>query len=65
MGDESELRLEESFDAAGEGDFKRLDAELSRVWMAGMSPVAVLRQALTHFQRLLLVKADSPIQAAA
>jgi DNA polymerase-3 subunit delta len=59
MGDESELRMDETFDAAGEGDFKRLDISLARLWMVGTSPVAVLRQAMSHFQRLLLVRADA------
>jgi DNA polymerase-3 subunit delta len=58
MGDESELRMDETFDAAGEGDYGRLDISLSRLWAAGTSPVAVLRLAMTHFQRLLLVRAD-------
>jgi DNA polymerase-3 subunit delta len=59
MGDESALRMDEVFDAAGEGAFARLDTALSRSWAAGASPVAVLRQAITHFQRLLLVKAEA------
>jgi DNA polymerase-3 subunit delta len=58
MGDESELRMDETFDAAGEGDFARLDVSLSRLWLAGTSPVGVLRLAMTHFQRLLLVRAE-------
>ncbi len=59
MGDESELRMDETFDAAGEGDYVRLDNSLSRLWAAGTSPVAVLRQAMAHFQRLLLVRVES------
>jgi DNA polymerase III subunit delta len=59
MGDESELRMDETFDAAGEGDYARLDNSLSRLWVAGTSPVAVLRQAMSHFQRLLLVRAET------
>ena len=59
MGDESELRADETFDAAGEGDYAALDRSLSRLWAAGTSPVGVLRQALTHFQKLLLVKAET------
>jgi DNA polymerase-3 subunit delta len=57
MGDESELRLDETFDAAAEGDYTTLDISLSRLWAAGNSPVGVLRQAMTHFQRLLAVRA--------
>ena len=37
MGDESELRVEEACDAAGEGDYARLDATLERLWAAGTS----------------------------
>ena len=59
MGDESELRMDETFDAAGEGDFAALDRAVSRLWAAGNSPVGVLRQALTHFQKVLLVKAET------
>ena len=35
MGDESELRMDETFDAAGEGEYARLDVSLSRLWAAG------------------------------
>ncbi len=59
MGDESELRLDEALDAAGEGDFSRLDKRLSQLWAAGTQPVAVLRQAMGHFQRLMAVRAET------
>ncbi len=59
MGDESELRMDEAFDAAGEGDFSRLDKRLAQLWAAGTQPVAVLRQAMGHFQRLLAVRAET------
>lgn len=59
MGDESELRMEEICDAAGEGDFARLDKALTRLWAAGTSPVAVVRMALGHFQRVLLTRAKA------
>ena len=65
MGDESELRLEETSDAAGEGDYATLDTALARLWQAGTSPVAVLRLAMGHFQRLLLVKSESEAGGAA
>jgi DNA polymerase-3 subunit delta len=52
MGDEAEARTEEACDAAGSGDFARLDLALERLWTADMSPVAVVRGALSHFQRL-------------
>jgi DNA polymerase-3 subunit delta len=59
MGDESELRMDQAFDAAGEGDLVKLDQSLERLWQAGISPVAVLRLAMSHFQRLLQVKSES------
>lgn len=57
LGDESELRMEEMCDAAGEGDYVRLDRQLTRLWASGVSPVGVIRTALGHFQRLLLARA--------
>ena len=55
MGDEAEARAEEASDAAGGGDFARLDLALERLWTADMSAVAVIRGAMGHFQRLALV----------
>lgn len=55
MGDEAEARAEEASDAAASGDFGRLDLALERLWVADMSPVAVVRSAMGHFQRLLQV----------
>jgi DNA polymerase-3 subunit delta len=54
MGDEAEARIEEACDAAGDGDARRLDRALERLWTAGVSPVAILRMAISHFQRLTL-----------
>lgn len=59
IGDESELRMDEICDAAGEADFPRLDSALGRLWEAGASPVAVLRLAMGHFQRVLLVRSEN------
>ena len=59
MGDESELRMEEVCDAAGEGDYVRLDRQLTRLWASGASPVGVIRMALAHFQRVLLARAKA------
>ncbi|MDE1938358.1 MAG: DNA polymerase III subunit delta [Alphaproteobacteria bacterium] len=59
MGDEAEARIEEACDAAGAGDLARLDLALERLWTADVSPVAVLRLAMSHFHRLLLVGAES------
>jgi len=58
MGDEAEARVEEVCDAAGEGDLKRLDLALSRLWAEDMSPIAILRIAMSHFQRLALAKSQ-------
>lgn len=58
MGDESELRMDETFDAAGAGDYARLDDSLCRLWASGTAPVAVLRQAMGHFQRLLQARTE-------
>lgn len=58
LGDEAEVRSEEALDAAGQGDLKRLDLALERLWLAGTSPVAIVRMAMSHFQRLALVRAE-------
>jgi DNA polymerase III subunit delta len=59
MGDEAEARIDEVCDAAGEGDLKRLDLALTRLMAEDMSPIAILRVAMGHFQRLSLAKAGS------
>jgi DNA polymerase-3 subunit delta len=68
LGDEAEARVEEALDAAGVGDGARLDLALERLWAAGISPVQVLRQAMSHFQRVLLVgvqrRRGEPLEAA-
>ena len=56
MGDEAEARAEEACDAAGEGNLQKLDLALSRLWADDMSPIAVLRLAMAHFQKLALTK---------
>lgn len=58
IGDEAEIRIDEAIDAAASGDQPRLDLALERLWSADISPIAVVRQALGHFQRLLQVKAE-------
>jgi DNA polymerase III subunit delta len=52
IGDQSEARIEEVCDAAGEGKPAHLDRALERLWAAGVSPVTVLRLGIGHFQRL-------------
>jgi DNA polymerase-3 subunit delta len=64
MGDEAEARSEEACDAAGEGDWATLDRALERLWADNTSPVAVLRIAMAHFQRLQLAKATRDVEAA-
>ena len=58
MGDEAEARTEEVCDAAGLGDLAKLDRALERLWVEDMSPVAIIRTAMSHFQKLALVKAN-------
>jgi DNA polymerase-3 subunit delta len=58
LGDEAEVRSEEALDAAGQGDLRRLDLALERLWVSGMSPVAIVRMALSHFQRLAVAKSE-------
>src|SRR6185295_2461577 len=41
-----------------QGDLKRLDLALERLWLAATSPVAIVRMAMSHFQRLALAKAE-------
>jgi DNA polymerase-3 subunit delta len=56
MGDEAEARAEEASDAAGTGDFARLDLALERLWTADASVAQILRGAMGHFQRLASVR---------
>jgi DNA polymerase-3 subunit delta len=56
MGDEGEARIDEVCDAAGTGDLPKLDLALERLWIADTSPVAVIRLALSHFQRVAVLK---------
>jgi DNA polymerase-3 subunit delta len=56
MGDEAEARSESACDAAGVGDFAGLDRELERLWTADAAPAQIIRGAMGHFQRLLLVR---------
>ncbi|MEI9996171.1 MAG: DNA polymerase III subunit delta [Rhizomicrobium sp.] len=58
LGDEAEVRAEEALDAAGQGDLRKLDLAMERLWVSGTSPVAIVRMALGHFQRLALVKSE-------
>ena len=68
MGDEAEARTEEVSDAAGSGDFARLDLALERLWIADTSVAQVLRNAMGHFQRLAILRENvnrgEPVEAA-
>lgn len=55
VGDSAALSLDEPIWAAAEGDFATLDRSLARLFAEGMAPVAILRTAQRHFQRLHLV----------
>jgi len=59
MGDEAEARVDEVCDAAATGDLKKLDLALERLWTSDTSPVAVVRPALSHFQKLLQVQTEA------
>jgi DNA polymerase-3 subunit delta len=59
IGDEAEARSDDACDAAGEGDFRRLDQALTRLWIADETPISVLRAAMSHFQRLALARSQS------
>ena len=65
MGDESEVRAEEACDAAAEGDLKRLDLALERLWSDGATAASILRIAMVHFQRLLLAHTGTSAESAA
>jgi len=58
MDDESALRVDEIADAAGLGDYVRLDRTLTRALAAGISPAMVLRRAMAHFQQLLAAREE-------
>ncbi|MGD0191553.1 MAG: DNA polymerase III subunit delta [Rhizomicrobium sp.] len=62
MGDEAEARIEEVCDAAGEGDWAKLDRALERLWSENTSPIAVVRVAMAHFQRLALVRTGQDVE---
>jgi len=68
VGDSAELSAETAVLAAAEGDFATLDRALARLFQQGVSPIAALRAAQRHFQRLHLAAAlvedgQSPEQA--
>lgn len=58
LGDEAEARADEAIDAAGQGDMKKLDLALERLWISGTSPAQIIRMGLTHFQKLALTRSE-------
>lgn len=57
LGDAADVRIEEACDAAGAGDLKSLDLALERLWTEDTSPIAIVRLAMSHFQRLAVARA--------
>lgn len=55
VGDAAALELEDAAYAAGGGDATALDRALTRAFQEGVNPIAVLRAAQRHIQRLHLV----------
>lgn len=56
MGDEADIRIDNTCDAAAGGDMAKLDRELERLWISDTQPAQVIRNAMGHFQRLLEAK---------
>ncbi len=54
----SQLSLDDPIWAAASGDFAALDRALTRLYAESMAPVAILRTAQRHFQRLHWVQAE-------
>tara|TARA_Y100000294_G_scaffold33586_1_gene28982 strand:+ start:1013 stop:2035 length:1023 start_codon:yes stop_codon:yes gene_type:complete len=52
VGDNGALSLEEIAFAAADGNGDQLERQLARAFREGLSPIAVLRAALRHYQRL-------------
>jgi DNA polymerase-3 subunit delta len=55
VGDSAATSLDSVIYAAAAGNQKTLERELTRVLSEGIAPVAIIRSALRHFQRLHLV----------
>ncbi|MDH3737874.1 MAG: DNA polymerase III subunit delta, partial [Alphaproteobacteria bacterium] len=52
LGDSAEASAEEAVLSAADGNYEALVVNLARVWADGTEPVAVIRNAQRHFQRL-------------
>jgi DNA polymerase-3 subunit delta len=52
LGDSAEASTDEAVLSAADGNYEGLVEHLTRVWADGIEPVAVIRNAQRHFQRL-------------
>ena len=52
LGDNAEASAEDAILSAADGNYEGLVLHLGRVWAEGIEPVAVIRNAQRHFQRL-------------
>ncbi len=59
LGDSAEASAEQAVLAAADGNYEGLVDHLVRVWAEGTEPVAVIRGAQRHFQRLHFVLAQT------
>ncbi len=59
LGDSAEASTEQAVLAAADGNYEGLADHLVRVWADGTEPVAVIRAAQRHFQRLHFVLAQA------
>ena len=59
LGDNAEASTEEAVLSAADGNYEGLVLHLGRVWADGTEPVAVIRNAQRHFQRLHYVLAQT------
>jgi DNA polymerase-3 subunit delta len=59
LGDSAEASAEQAILAAADGNYETLVDHLARVWADGTEPVAVIRNAQRHFQRLHFVLAQT------
>lgn len=55
IGDTALVSMDDAISAAATGDRAGLDRALERCWLDGTAPIALVRSALRHFQRLHLL----------
>ena len=61
VGDSATVTLDDVVNAAAGGNYAALETSLKRVWNEGLAPVAVLRAATRHFERLFAVTSRTDI----